>query len=147
MVNSPGDITAQPWVVEFLQQPLLARLATADPLSGQPHVVPVWYEWDGGYLYISAFKSTRKLREVARNPRISVVVDVMDDPNHNRAVLFEGSAEIIADPAAVAARSTSLYARYLGEEGILAPAPASWIVDPENRIIRLKPEKVFAWKG
>ena len=147
MAKFPIDITAQAWVVDFLAQPLLARLATADPLSGQPHVVPVWYEWDGEYLYISAFKSTRKIRELERNPRISVVVDVMDDANHNRAVLFEGSAEILADPSVVAARSTSLYARYLGEEGIRAAAPASWIVDPENRIIRLKPEKVFAWNG
>ena len=30
-----------------LAQPVLARLATANPRSLQPHVVPVWFWWDG----------------------------------------------------------------------------------------------------
>jgi len=57
---------------EFLARPLLARLATADPATGQPHIVPLWYGWDGTSIWISAFRSTRKIRElifyVSTNP-------------------------------------------------------------------------------
>jgi PPOX class probable F420-dependent enzyme len=138
------SITSQEWVRALLARPVLARLATADPRSGQPHVVPVWFEWADGCIWISSFCSTRKNREVQRNPRVAVAIDEANGPNSMEAVLFEGWAEIIADPQVVIARSTRIYSRYLGEEGVKAPDPASWIVDPENRIICIHPEKVFA---
>ena len=31
------------------------------------HVVPVWFGWDGESIYISAFRSTRKVKELIRN--------------------------------------------------------------------------------
>ena len=42
----------------------LDRLATANPRTLQPHVVPVWFWWDGTSLWISAFSSTRKVKEL-----------------------------------------------------------------------------------
>lgn len=144
MDHQVNEITSQDWVQELLSRPILARLATADLRSGQPHVVPVWFEWDGGCLWISSFCSTRKNREIQRNPRVAVAIDESHGPNSMEAVLFEGWAEIIADPKVVIPRSTRIYTRYLGEDGVKEPDPASWIVDPENRIICVHPEKVFA---
>ena len=132
----------QPWVQDLLAQPILARLGTANPASAQPHVTPVWFEWDGEALYISAFVSTRKGREVSRNPRISVLID-LDKPT--RAVLLEGTAEVLSDPAVVAPLAESIYARYVGAEGVKEATYQSWVYDPENRIIKLKPERVFTW--
>lgn len=137
------EITAEEWVQALLAQPVLARIATADLRSGQPHVVPVWFEWDAGCVWISSFNSTRKNRELASNPRAAVVIDVALDAHRNQAVIFEGRAEIIADPQVVVPRSTSIYTRYLGEEGVKRPEPASWIVDPDNRVICLRPEKIY----
>ncbi len=82
-------VLAQDWVQELLAEPLLARLGTANPATAQPHVTPVWFAWDGECLYISAFISTRKAREVSKNPRISVLIDT-NKPT--RAVLLEGVA-------------------------------------------------------
>lgn len=132
----------QPWVQAFLAQPILARLGTANPHTAQPHVTPVWFEWDGEFLNISAFISTRKGREVSRNPQISVLIDV-DKPT--QAVLFEGKAEVISEPALVAPLAESIYARYVGTEGVKEDTYQSWVHDPENRIIRLKPERVYTW--
>ncbi len=144
-MGTPVDeITSQEWVQAFLARPLLARLATADPRTGQPHVVPVWFEWSEGLLWISSFSSTRKNREILRNPRVAVAIDVASGPGSTEAVIFEGWAKIIADPQVVIPRSTSIYARYLGEEGVKLPDPASWITDPENRIICIHPERVYA---
>ena len=133
---------ALPWVQSLLARPILARLGTANPNTTQPHVTPVWFEWDGEYLNISAFISTRKGREVTLNPRISVLIDV-EKPT--QAVLFEGVAEVVSDPALVAPLSESIYARYVGSEGVKEATYQSWVHDPENRIIRLKPERVFSW--
>lgn len=145
MINTASAITTRPWVRNLLAQPVLARLATANPTTLQPHVVPVWFEWDGEAIWISSFDSTRKMHDLMGNPRVSIVVDTVDENGTVRGVVFEGKADVIKDPAVVIPRSTSIYVRYLGEDGVRQPDPASWIVDPENRLILLRPEKVYAW--
>jgi nitroimidazol reductase NimA-like FMN-containing flavoprotein (pyridoxamine 5'-phosphate oxidase superfamily) len=131
-----------PWVSNLLNRPILARLATADPSTGQPHVVPVWFEWDEGSLWVSAFRSTRKVKTLMKNPLVSIVIDTEEN---SRGILFEGRAEMVTEPSKVRGRSTSIYTRYLGPEGVLAPDPQSWIVDPENLIIKLTPSRACTW--
>jgi general stress protein 26 len=133
------------WVKSLLSETIIAKLGTANPKTNQPHVTPVWFEWDGENLWISAFISTRKAREVEKNPLISVLVDDHTTGSPARAVLLEGSAELFDDPDIVKTRALSLYTKYLGEEGVKEAGPASWVVDPENRIIKLTPKKVFVW--
>lgn len=134
----------------FLEHPNLARLSTAvpskdDPRYFQPHTTPVWFLWDGSSLYISAFTSTRKVKEVRRNPYIAVLVDLAEAADGVTAVLMEGKAAWITDPATVQEMSRAIYTHYMGPEGVLASNPQSWIVDPENSIIKLTPQKVFTW--
>ncbi len=144
---NPAEVLAKPWVYEFLtsQPPLIARLATCSPKTLQPHVVPVWYDWDGERLWISAFVSTRKVREALQNPLVSVVMDTDAPGQPARGVILEGRVEIIQDPALVAPWATRIYTRYVGPEGIKGADLQSWIVDPENRILMLKPERAYAW--
>ena len=134
----------------FLENPLLARLATAVPVRDepgafQPHNVPVWYWWDGTSLWISAVQSTRKVKEVKRNAYIAVLVDVEKSIDGVTAVLMEGKSELLLDPAAVQETSRIIYTRYMGEEGVKEAAPQSWMVDPDNSIIKLTPQKMYAW--
>ena len=136
-------VLAQDWVQELLAEPLLARLGTANPATTQPHVTPVWFAWDGECLYISAFISTRKAREVSENPRISVLIDT-NEPT--RAVLLEGVAEMITKAGEVARISEWIYARYVGEGEVKKDPYAGWTADAENRIIKLMPERVYTWR-
>lgn len=137
-------------VDEFLSKPLLARLSTAVPRkdninSYQPHTTPVWFYWDGESLYISAFQSTRKVKEVKRNPYIAVLIDVPEAIDGVTAILFEGRAELILNPQFVNKISRVIYTRYMGDVGVIDPAPQSWMVDPDNSIIKLTPTKLFTW--
>jgi nitroimidazol reductase NimA-like FMN-containing flavoprotein (pyridoxamine 5'-phosphate oxidase superfamily) len=145
MPTSHAEILAKAWVKALLEETGIAKLGTANPKTHQPHVTPVWFEWDGESLWISAFISTRKARDVAKNPRISVLIDDHTSGKPARAVLMEGAAELIADAERVQVRSISLYTKYLGSEGVKEEGPASWVIDPENRIIKLTPEHIFAW--
>jgi general stress protein 26 len=142
-MENKNKILTQDWVRKLLAEPLLARLGTANPVTAQPHVTPVWFAWDGECLYISAFISTRKAREVSENPRISVLIDT-NEPT--RAVLLEGISEMITEPGEVRRLSEWIYARYVGEGEVQGEPYVGWTTDPENRIIRLRPEKVFVWK-
>jgi nitroimidazol reductase NimA-like FMN-containing flavoprotein (pyridoxamine 5'-phosphate oxidase superfamily) len=131
----------------LLSQPVLARIATANLKTGQPHVVPLWYLWDGASIWISGFRSTRKFRELLANPRCAVLVEPADaKASKIQAVLFEGEAEVITKPRKlVEEMSTRIYLRYLGEEGVKAADPQSWIHDAENLVVRLTPQRVFTW--
>jgi nitroimidazol reductase NimA-like FMN-containing flavoprotein (pyridoxamine 5'-phosphate oxidase superfamily) len=144
-----GNLT-QAQLNAFLEHALLARLATAvpskeDPAYMQPHNTPVWFWWDGQSLFISAFQSTRKVKEVKRNPYIAVLMDTDKPIDGVTAVLMEGKAELLLDAETVQEMSRVIYSKYMGPEGVLAADPQSWIVDPENSIIRLVPTNVYTW--
>lgn len=129
----------------YLDQPLLARMATASPETVQPHVVPVWYLWDGQSIWVHGHSSTRKFRELAANPRCSMVVDHADSGLDYWAVLLEGQAELITDPALVAPVAERIYTRYIGVEGAHDPVPQSWIHDAESSLLKLTPARVVSW--
>ncbi len=130
----------------FLTAPLLARIATASPETLQPHVVPVWYEWDGATLWISSYESTRKIGELRDNPKCAVVMDVAESVDGVSAVVFEGQAELITEPREfVRDMALRIYTRYMGPEGVLAPDPQEWANSAENLIIKVTPEFVKVW--
>ncbi len=130
-------------VNQFLQGALIARMATAD-LHGVPHVVPVWYGWDGKTLWISSFKNTRKVGELKQNHALSVSIDIADENGQTKAVILEGTASLIEEPRELVYRQSQwIYTRYLGEEGVKDAEPQSWIVDPLNLLICLTPGKLF----
>jgi nitroimidazol reductase NimA-like FMN-containing flavoprotein (pyridoxamine 5'-phosphate oxidase superfamily) len=131
----------------LLAQPVLARLATANQKTGQPHVVPLWFLWDGESIWVSGFSSTRKFRDLQANPRCAALVEPADPKGSSlQAVLLEGLAEVITAPRSrVEEISTQIYLRYLGEEGVKAADPQSWIHDPENLAAKLTPVRVYAW--
>ena len=73
---------ARAWAVEMLATARVARLATADR-TGQPLVVPVCFALIEGRLYSAVdakpkrTRELRRLRNVADNPRVSLVVGLM----------------------------------------------------------------------
>ena len=100
--------------------------------DGSPQTSVVWYEWDGEALLFSAMAHRRKVRNVERDPRVSVTIFDVANPYHS--VEIRGKASVSADPER--AMSYQLTHRYLGED----PPP-----DPpgtERVIIRVVPSKV-----
>ena len=76
----------------FLESQSICRLATVSS-DGWPHNVPVGYAFDGEYLYITSDPGAKKLRNIAANNRVCVVVDVVQKPR--RAVVIQGTADLI----------------------------------------------------
>lgn len=129
-----------------LAEPVLARLATTNPKTLQPHVVPVWFMWDGEFIWISSFVSTRKIRELKINPRGAVLIESKQEGSKLQAVLLEGDVELVSKPRKTVSKIASrIYIRYLGTEGLKDPEPQSWLVDPENLLIKLTPKRIISW--
>lgn len=136
----------KPLIESVLAEAVLARLATTNPKTLQPHVVPVWFAWDGEFVWISSFASTRKIRELKINPRGAVLIESKQEGGKLQAVLLEGPVELVAEPRSLVSEIASrIYIRYLGQDGVKDAEPQSWLGDPENLLIKLTPDRIMSW--
>ena len=83
--------------VAFLTQSRLARVATASS-DGQPHVVPVVYEFDGTAFYFTGWnlEKSLKFQNLVQNKKVAMVIDdlVTVSPWRPRGVEVRGVAEL-----------------------------------------------------
>ena len=87
----------------FLRSARVARLATADA-SGQPHVIPICYAFDGRDLYSPIDEKPKRtsplrlkrIRNSGSNPKVAVVVDrYVEDWKRLAYVLIFGRAKLL----------------------------------------------------
>src|SRR2546428_9047387 len=81
---------------EFLGSHNICRFASIES-NGWPHVVPVGYTFDGKYFYISTEFTTKKLKNVRRDPKISLVVDEPGKPR--KAISIQGEVTVLESGA------------------------------------------------
>ena len=99
-----------PDVEEFLRGPNVAALATVRA-NGRPHVVPVWYEYDGREFTISSFRDTQKTKNIAKKG--FAALSIYSGTLPNRQVTVEGTARIGSTIDNVWRERVAM--RYLGE--------------------------------
>src|SRR4030042_2871654 len=129
-------------IAAVVSEAVLARLATTNPQTMQPHVVPVWFMWDGEFVWVSSFVSTRKIRELKKTPRGAVLIESKQEGGKLQAVLLEGPVELVTEPRQLVTEIASrIYVRYLGQDGMKDSEPQSWLSDPENLLVKLTPDR------
>jgi len=62
-------------------------------VDGRPHLVPVWFVWHEGHVYIGIQSNSVKARNLARNPKVSLALE-----DGVRVVICEGTAVIVPPP-------------------------------------------------
>ena len=81
-----------------LREDRLAWLTTVDG-RGTPRPIPVWFLWDGGESFLVYSRpGTPKLRNIERNPRVSLHLD--GDGLGGDIVVVTGEARVSDDPPA-----------------------------------------------
>lgn len=124
----------------FLSQPLIARLATVRA-DGRPHVAPVWYMWEDGTLYIETAYNSVKGRNILRDPRCAVTIDVTGGGMRNKHVIIEGEAETIQEHEEVQSLARRIYVRYLGHESLDTPSVKEMLAG-NIFILRIRPRNI-----
>jgi PPOX class probable F420-dependent enzyme len=142
---APLDDHAPVWAAELLRTARVGRLATADG-DGRPLVVPVCYVVDGTRLYSAVdakpkrTRELRRLRNIAENPRISLVVDEYDeDWTRLRYVIVEGHADILTGGAEFSRAIDLLVAKYGQYRTLGLPRDT-------GTLIRITPDRFLAWR-
>jgi PPOX class probable F420-dependent enzyme len=125
----------------LLDTPPTAILATTRA-DGRPHASPVWFDLDGDQIVFTTWYSTVKAANLARDPRLALVVD--NDTPPYAFVLVEGTAEL--DPAAddLLDWATRIARRYLGED--LAPLYGARNGFPSEWLVMITPTRIVARK-
>jgi Pyridoxamine 5'-phosphate oxidase len=127
----------------FLAAERTCRVATAG-LHGRPHVVPLWFAWDGTSLWLSSVVRSQRWTDLIRDPRVAVVVDAGVDYTELRGVELSGAVVPVGDvprtatPDPLLAEPERLFAaKYTG--GVAVPP------DGRHAWLRLTPEKLVSW--
>lgn len=66
--------------------------------DGVPHPMPMWFGIeDDGAIVMSTFTKSQKIRNLERDPRVSLLVEDGEEYAHLRGVVIYGEAELIRD--------------------------------------------------
>ena len=139
-------LDAPAWALALLRDARVGRLATADA-AGRPLVVPVCYVFDGARCYSAVdakpkrTRELRRLKNIAANPHVSLVVDVWDEDWSKLCwVMVEGRAEVPTAGPEFTRAIDLLVAKY--------PQYRAMGLDrTEGAVIRLDPDRVLTWKA
>jgi Pyridoxamine 5'-phosphate oxidase len=75
----------------FLCGERTCRVATVG-VDGAPHVTPLWFVWDATSLWLTSLVRSQRWTDLARDNRVSVVVDAGNEFTELRGVELQGSA-------------------------------------------------------
>lgn len=134
---------AQPFTDEevgaFLARPLIAKLCTHNE-DGTIHVAPIWFKYENGEILFGTQEVTRKVRNVKRDKRVTVLVDAQEPAL--QGVIVQGRAEL--DYEDVIPRRISIFEKYIGAEqapGLAQNLASRWT----PVIIRVRPQRVISF--
>ena len=76
------------------QVPGLTGVVGTNGPDGVPHLVPVWYRWDGRRVHIWTLGSRIWVENLRRDARVGF--SVQEEPFPRRAVVIKGRAEVVS---------------------------------------------------
>ena len=124
---------------DLLELPILATLATHRK-DGSILLSPVWHEWADGGFSISIWAQDIKAKNLARDPRATIIVAENELPYRGIEVSGKATVEALPDLMPLVRR---LAQRYMVKEAGLAYAET--FADDALELIRLTPGTVRAW--
>ena len=108
--------------------------------SGRPLVTPVWFILEDDTLIFNTGEGTAKGRALARDPRVSLCVDLEAPPY--AFVQVQGDAELSEDLDELVRTATLIAARYMGPERAEEFGKRNGV--PGELVVRIRPTKVLA---
>ena len=116
--------------------------------AGFPHPMPMWFGLeDDGAVVMTTFAKSQKVKNLERDPRVSLLVEDGEEYAKLRGVVMYGKAELVREPEAVLACLERITARNAG-----APGPAPAVMRETLRrtaakrvALRVRPERVVSW--
>jgi len=114
-------------------------LSTIGP-QGYPHSVPLGYFRLGRDIYLGCRANTQKIKNIERNPKVSLVLESGTSRPDLKGVMLQGHATVYADPDNILRLSREA-ARLRGvAEDALPQSPR-----PGAAYIKVEPRRIISW--
>jgi nitroimidazol reductase NimA-like FMN-containing flavoprotein (pyridoxamine 5'-phosphate oxidase superfamily) len=126
----------------FIISQKILRLATIDP-QGNPHIVPVWYDYINGKFYIGTNTRTMKARNIKKNPRVCFCIDAGIKSPNIFGIMGVGRARLILENKRVQLVAKKILLRYFKS---LKNKSAQQLLNDTDCIIEITPKKLTSWK-
>lgn len=117
-------------------------LSTVRP-EGGPHLVPVWFSWDGQAILVASKPGAQKVRNVHANPTVMVALGSPEDDFD--VGLVEARAELLDQPAAASLPQAHLdkYEHQMAGIGL----DAGEFLATYSQVMRIVPTRYLPWHG
>jgi PPOX class probable F420-dependent enzyme len=124
----------------FLATKEVAVLATLQA-DGAPLAMPMWFLHAPAALTMISVADTQKVRNLQRDPRVSVVAEAVSGSGEIRGVTLQGRAEFLPDGPERRALVDRFHAKYRRLEKLWGGKAM-----PANRVMfRIVPSRVRSW--
>ncbi len=129
-------------IERFLEREPIVWLSTVRP-DGTPHIVPIWFWWDGEALLVFSKPDAQKVRNLRARP--SVMLALGDADEDFDVGLLEGRAELLDRPTAELLPPAHLekYADRMAAIGLTVAEYAATY----SLVIRIVPDRYLGWHG
>ena len=129
-------------VNDFIKTQKILRIATID-VKGNPHIVPVWYNYESDKFYIGTNTRTIKAKNVKQNPKVSFCIDVGINSPEIFGVMGIGKARLILEDNRVRSVAKKILLRYFKS---LKNKSAQKLLKDTDCVIEITPKKITTWK-
>lgn len=118
--------------------------------GGYPHPMPMWFGVeDDGSIVMTTFTKSQKIKNIERDPHVSLLAESGTVYAELRGVVLYGKAELVRQPEAILDILAKVGAKNAGgagnaaDPGALRKALLGTV--PKRTGIRIRPERVVSW--
>ena len=142
---------------DFLESAYTLQVASIGA-DGRPHLVPMWFAVDDeGRVVFTTYRTSQKVRNIERDPRVTLLVEDGTAYDELRGVMIEGEAELLEGAEHTREVMRLVGAKYYrngpgGAGGGGAAAAAGAREQPDRRravpkrvAVRVQPSDVASW--
>jgi len=128
-------------VRKYLEENKTIILVSQGP-GGFPHPMPMWFAVDDdGSICMATYRSSQKIKNIQRDPRVSLLVESGDHYAELKGVVIYGRAEIIDDFD----RVTDVLLAVARAENNESTRQGVAKTAAKRYLIRVKPERTVSW--
>ncbi|MBI5667344.1 MAG: PPOX class F420-dependent oxidoreductase [Chloroflexi bacterium] len=126
---------------DLFEKPVYAALTTIMP-DGQPQSTVVWTDYDGQYVRVNVARGRQKLKNMERNPKVSVLL--IDPQDAFRWIEVRGTVEEITEQGG-AEHIEALSRKYLGRGYYGDFTPAERRQQETRLVVKIRPTRVVVF--
>jgi PPOX class probable F420-dependent enzyme len=113
--------------------------------DGTIHLVAMWYGFHEGLLAFETFSKSQKVRNLERDPRITVLVESGETYDQLMGVEVVGTASLYDDPAIVVPVAANIVRRYMAEVAPEQVDEVAQMMARKRTIVVVHPDRIVSW--